>query len=578
MACAPSEDSSRVSQRASAKALALSTPAKSTSSAWVTAARTRVPASIDVLVQEQLLANEQVVNVATRRVNSSGSVYHRLEIFNLKTNDSRKITVSEDGAFVDFQMVLSSERIGHMNHFGKLSEALYNRLATATEPIRLRIVYRFSPLPPKPIVLDDAALAIYTRQMKKSFAVGRKELLSILKANKATVHSVYDYSPIIEVSLEAEKVIPLLAKRDGVRYVSEKVPETRILHAAHTTTQTNTWSTFYAASPQCFGSGVKVGISGEGNSSKCGLWETNPWLTETVVNQMPPKSCASDSDCTVCISASNPSFCVDNKCTVYHGTAVAGMIGHVYGFLARMAPLVTLYHANDTTGDTSWLNWFRQEGVYIVNESWGGAEDQYTSDLHAISGTHILKASGNAPNMPGGFRTDCYASNIICVGGYRFDGTTYFATKSNGLHWAIRNFTNCSQFTTGCDRELPHVAFVAQGAVSTHNNINDADYLVTWSGTSAAAPAASGLVALMLDRWPSYFLGWPELTRAALMTSAIQNVEGASISTHYAPDEADGAGIPDAARIEAMINGNRLQQMALYKQTSLSAALFSRRS
>lgn len=241
------------------------------------------------------------------------------------------------------------------------------------------------------------------------------------------------------------------------------------------------------------------------------------------------------------------------------GDWFAGMIGNfeTYWYNPRGAPGVDLYNANGLSSHQEDLDWLWANGVPIEIEPFVGPfTNIYWQDWYSIVGMTILRAAGN-----GGWNdsAQCDALGPICVGAY--------SVAAPGGFWvwtSTKNFDSCpGPSPTGCDREVPDVTFHGDNVQST-SNAPGANY-TSDSGTSYAAPAAAGLVALMHQRWWNIFAYWSEVVRAALMASATVDLltpdpgpPPKTYSDYRSPDERDGAGVPDAARIEDMVNNNRI--------------------
>jgi hypothetical protein len=396
--------------------------------------------------------------------------------------------------------------------------------------------------------------------------------LEFLRELGGEIHSQATYSPVIEVTAPVGTIRKNFAQSSLLERVTESnFGKPKELAAWHSTVQLGVVDVFYHQGPPPFlGQGIRVGITGEGGNANCAVDEGNPYFFATsFTNKSASRSCTQDADCNPeCLSFNNASFCDQDVCTIYHGTVVAGAIGHAAGLFPRMAPMVDVYNVNDKSSHADSLDWLMQKNVVVENESWGGPTDVYEQDRVSIIGLHIVEIAGN-----GGVAhySSCHANNTLCVGGYGVNGgvfSMYNQTSSAG-------FAGCSRWTQGCDRETPHVVFRGLGVESTFNNLNDPDRLVDASGTSLSAPIAVGLIALMIQRWSYPFLYWPEVTRATLMASAAQDVDtpvaGKTYSDYRPPDERDGAGIPDAARIENMINQKRVMRLNLHKKDDFDA-------
>jgi subtilisin family serine protease len=130
------------------------------------------------------------------------------------------------------------------------------------------------------------------------------------------------------------------------------------------------------------------------------------------------------------------------------------------------------------------------------------------------------------------------------VGNVDLGGT---AARADDVMAASSSFVDPTS-TVG-DREKPEIA--APGT-----NIRMLSDGFPWSGqtdsgTSFAAPMVAGTAARLIQRKP--FLGiWPEQLRATLMSSAVNNVEGATRLS-----DVDGAGMMAVNTAARILDGNR---------------------
>jgi subtilisin family serine protease len=247
-----------------------------------------------------------------------------------------------------------------------------------------------------------------------------------------------------------------------------------------------------------------------------------------------------------------------------HATAVAGvMVGRrIWGAgWEGTAPNVELRAAgscstsspelqNATTRAVRW-------GTRIVSLSWGinppsagpAAMDRFYDDIVLNEWRSVTKSAGNS--NPGGpncfqFPTDGTitspgrAYNIITVGGFDDKNTAIWFDDSEYVCSSRVNPPSLHN-----DREKPELA---APAVNVHVVGQGPANMIVADGTSFAAPAVAGLSALLIEK-NSTLSVWPEVIRATLMATALNNIEG---STRLS--DIDGAGGIDAASAASLID------------------------
>lgn len=229
------------------------------------------------------------------------------------------------------------------------------------------------------------------------------------------------------------------------------------------------------------------------------------------------------------------------SCLSGHAAAVAGIIRST-----NTARLGHAYNSNlwiggscfgsgaQLTNRSTWAALFF--GARTFNLSFGnafaggvlGALDRYYDSLVLNNWRTVVPAAGNT-GVAGFVNTPGTAYNVVTVGSYDDRNSTFwpddvmssFSSTLNPLSWIG-------------DRIKPEVA--APGS-----NINSTTNASPWtgpvgSGTSYAAPAVTGISALLMQRSPALQI-WPESVKAILMASAEHNIEGATRLSNR-----DGAG------------------------------------
>ena len=175
-----------------------------------------------------------------------------------------------------------------------------------------------------------------------------------------------------------------------------------------------------------------------------------------------------------------------------HGSAVAGVVGAVdNGFgVVGVAPEVELY------------------SVRVMNESWGFLSDILEGINWSIENEmNIISMSFGTPTYSESLEymlDKAYDSGIILVAasGNEAEGVWYPAKYENVI--AVGNTDESNQLAPSSNFG-PEIELVAPGTniVSTYLN----DWYVLISGTSLSAPHVTGIVALILGRYPDLSVG-----------------------------------------------------------------------
>ncbi|HWU86340.1 MAG TPA: S8 family serine peptidase [Kofleriaceae bacterium] len=221
------------------------------------------------------------------------------------------------------------------------------------------------------------------------------------------------------------------------------------------------------------------------------------------------------------------------SCPGAHAAAVAGIIRSADPVESGVAPGANLWVGGSCGGSSAELEdrstaaaaW----GARALNLSFGAYTggvltelDRYYDSLVIHQYRTVVPAAGNDGNAAF-VRSPGSAYNVITVGAYD-EQTNLIAGFSGGL----------DPGSSHGDREKPEVAAPGVDFLSTLN-------ASPWtgsvgSGTSYAAPMATGTAALMMQRNPTLQF-WPEAVRAIMMATATRNIEGATRLS-----ELDGAG------------------------------------
>jgi hypothetical protein len=545
--------------------------------AWLVSSQSVVPSDVRTQALGVLSGAEQVVDYRRTTFEPTGQQLLRITTFDVVSQQSRKLVVDSAGALFDLEQAIFAAKAAHRAAYGALSPALHARAsANPSARIDTELVFEVK-LPIKPLEVD---MNKYRPRIVAAITSQSAKISAWLKSIGAQVTWSSSSAPLLRVEATGKQLLSHVKAHPEVLGVKSFKAFTRQHHAAQSTTDLGITSVFYQNN--YYGTGIKVGISGEGASGRCRLAPNPFFINPSIVySDTATRSCTSDAECTDCNTTGGVGKCLNSICVAQHGTFVAGMVGHATSILTpRGAPLVDLFISN-TTGwshgqELDWL--FTTKGVTVENESWSGAPDTFKQDYYPIIGLAITEASGNSLDADGSDDVSSCAANSICIGGYRTTADFYERGQT-------MNPVNCSRWlSNSCDMEVPHVTFHGQDATTTAATTTGQE--ATLSGTSLAAPAAAGLIALMNQRWSSTYSGWPEATRAALMASANVDVDqiahtaacptaGKTYSDYHCPDEKDGAGVPSAVRLEAMQSNSRVRKATLSRASSFTNNLYT---
>jgi hypothetical protein len=515
----------------------------------------------------------RVIHAMQRTLRYTGQDLYRLVLFDEETGETRKVDVDPEGHRVDYQAANEANRALAYEMFGDLSEELDRELQGLDDGDEIDVeIWVEAPAPPlRPDPVDGTG--------STRLDVDREEYAAVLgMARAAVVEDIHRqggeilfeaaHAPIVEARLTRAAIEEVFRSRDDVTGIVLSRREEPKIAASVDSSRDMNLEQFHQLN--AYGIDVKVGMTEACND--CGIWgeiwNGNPNLWFDYTERSAPRSCTTDAHCAGMADASPQ--CVDGVCQGWHPTTVAGMIGMLPDFSQIAgAPIVDLVFANGSGSHAQVLDWQVNQDVTVTNESWIGAytnpnAQDYYSRTYGMS---ITRAAGNYGVNSG---SSCAAGNLICVAGYDPEGTPdtwaddtfYNATSS-------KNMADCPGPSPGfgCDREVPDVTGHGENCTSSTNDDADADGLQSGlNGTSFAAPAIAGTVALMQDRQPM-FEYWPEAVRAVLMTSANHDIltptAGKTYSDYRAPDERDGAGVPNAARIVSILDNSRWSASSL---------------
>jgi hypothetical protein len=250
--------------------------------------------------------------------------------------------------------------------------------------------------------------------------------------------------------------------------------------------------------------------------------------------------------------------------TIPHATGVAGLIGaragvaRAFGIPIRntlqgFAPAARLSVGSwCNAGDNrprvdSAADW----GARVITNSYatGATGAVSADDRHADGLVHnrwrlFVKSAGNRGMLEGRVTSPGNGYNVLAVGDVDLGGTL---ARGNDVMSNTSSFVDPT--STNGDREKPEVAAPGTNIQMLSNGFPWPGQ--TDSGTSFAAPQVAGTAARLIQRKP--FLGiWPEQLRAILMSSAVNNIEGATRLS-----DVDGAGMIAVDSAVRILDNNR---------------------
>ncbi len=224
-----------------------------------------------------------------------------------------------------------------------------------------------------------------------------------------------------------------------------------------------------------------------------------------------------------------------------HATMIAGVVASRDATYKGIAPEVGLLSANMfsdggcsqnvETSRQAWINsvgWSIDNYAHVVTssllEDTDGSmtiTDRYADHVAFNLGRLVVQAAGNrapgteCPDTDAEISSPGLGFNVLTVGGI---------DDKNTAHWRGDGRYTCSSYEEYTHTEKPELSAPAVSITSTRV---DGGW-DTGTGTSMAAPAVAGTVALLIAD-SSWLTTRPELTKAILMASATHNVYGPGV-------------------------------------------------
>ena len=239
-----------------------------------------------------------------------------------------------------------------------------------------------------------------------------------------------------------------------------------------------------------------------------------------------------------------------------HATFVAGIIqsiwnpdrffrrdlrGHAWGALPILSGNSGDYTETNLVGATEWCV---AQGASVVNHSYTVDKtrnpvglDRYLDHVVRYHRVLQVKSAGNEGPNPATVTSPGKGYNVLTVGSIddRDTFTSWMDDRISGYSSYI------DPYAPGTGGVIGKPEVVAVGCHSSSRPIRSTTDRSPWTGTSGcgtsyAAPAVVGTALLMQQRNPELKV-WPEATKAIIMATAIQNIEGSRVFS-----DKDGAG------------------------------------
>jgi hypothetical protein len=456
-----------------------------------------------------------------------GTRFTAYKVLDTRTQQTLKVALDPALAAIDHDQLLARERAAHWDRYGNLHPGVLRSLE-AGKP---------SPLP----VLLKLAIPEPRR-------IDRRKIHS-----QSELDAVMGLARELEAEVEAgaDSLFRLLLREQGLPgttpfslsgpFVSAELPPAALRALAHDR---------------------RIAFIGPDQEPLVLAAPTIPQSLVTTQTNIPQQGGITGTDVRVAVlepgSLTRPTACFNIQGTQSvvaaandHFTASVGMIGNRYNAGACNgtwqgygygAKILLANYGNGNVATFDWkkaYDWARLKAARVVSMSWTLASEG--TDGSALSSREVyFDYWADQPPYPtvviaaGNLSTDFAAGkgyNMISVGNVINDGNNI---RCDNLIHATSAWKD--PVTAHKDREVPTIATPG----SDHSLLG-----LTYGGTSAAAPATSGIVALLLQKNPA-LLDWPEAVRAILLATAdYQKADGKYWAATV--EGKDGVGMTNAA-------------------------------
>ncbi|NMG83354.1 MAG: S8 family serine peptidase [Methanosarcinales archaeon] len=459
--------------------------------------------------------------------------------------------IDENGNIADFKKAKEKEDKTHKDKYGRLEPALYEKLQDMNSDDKIEVGIWLTPIdsekiendvlsrhptvktikgriiPPKDktenngISTSEEAKEVRDEifeEKKKAYKAKEKPLIDALKKKGFDVDYASIAAPLVFANLTKKEILALNMRKDVDTIYLSRTYEPALDSAVPTIRVP------YVQGKGYDGTGVIVAVV---ESAKNG--------TSTRVDFGHPNLGHADG------GTYNTTMGFSG-----HATRVAGVIASNHGVRKGTSPGVDILSANSngTHADIfAASDWALDHGAEILSCSFGsdtdlqiGPLDRYYDHVIWEHWRAVVSAAGNRGDAAGCLGRD----NDIITPGLGYNMITVGGTNdANTQHWRDDERYRCSSFNDPIsphnDRNKPEVSAVAVAIESTTTG----DGWETRSGTSYAAPAVSGEIALLIDKtgWLKY---WPEVTKAVVMATAVHDSYTGPMNGEY--DDQEGVG------------------------------------
>jgi hypothetical protein len=465
----------------------------------------------------------------------SGETAYSFKVTDTSTGELYYISLDTDGEEADSEALLADEEAAYTDKYGNLEAALFDELESAPpdEPINVTIWLEEPPYSPPPLpdlnkglTPEQANAYLKLADEKRAEAVEKLTKPALDEISQMGLKAEADkYTPALQASLTPDEINKAQELEGLERIYLAPIFEPTLDVARDVVEADVYWPGFH-------GSGVKVAeveVGGEINTD-------NPNLSGVTQD-------------------------TTSSCQHAHAAAVAGIIRSSDETVRGIVPAASLWIGGSCGGYSdqlkSRLNAAADWGATVFNNSWGYPNCNFVSDLNKFVDDMVANRSRSvvfAAGNRGSYSDHCVTSpalayNVIAVGA---------SDDKNTLGWPDDTVADYSSYadptTTHNDREEPDVMAPGTNFQSTTN----ADPWIgdIGSGTSYAAPIATGVIAQLMEQAPALLIH-PAAVRAILMATAVHNIEGdARLS------DKDGVGQIDSHFATKVLQGVDGQYMA----------------
>jgi hypothetical protein len=486
----------------------------------------------------------RITNRRTARFPLLGRTVTSFKIADTRTGATFGIALNASGDPVSERALSAGEAKAYAARYGRLDPALARRLVAASSAERIGVNVWLNEPVSATAAEGRATVAVASPASTRTKAEVEQELAAVARDRAEIVSALT--SPLVarlaalDVAATADTYAPVLSARlrpAQIRRV-ETWPEVDRIYLARRSASSldivvNTVGTRYLQGFGINGSGVKVGQVEVG-----GLVATaNPYLQNLTRD----------------LSAN---LCYDWGHYAPHSTVVAGIIRwNAPGARNFFSGACGGVWDGLTAGTSRAISW----GAAVVNHSWGETSQNYVMaddfraryfDTITLSTRRLQTvAAGNWGAKSTLVADPGTAYNIISVGNFN---------DRNTVPWDdVMNASSSWQEPTSVhnDRQLPNLS--APGTAINATLINQSPYLGWWgdatSGTSWSTPVVTGIAADLMQRDP-VLMEWPVITKAILMVTAVNNIEGQARLSEY--DGAGGVAAHYAEEVTRGVNGH----------------------